>query len=376
MEAIARYAVALEVLALALAVFTRRLELLPAAVFPAALLAAFHLAYGREWRVSVSADVEQRTLRVEEPLTLRIEASSNVPGLLLYSALDDRRLVAVEPPTGALYLSGRSSASATALAGLPGRYEPPDLEWAFYPLTLSRPVRGRTPVGEVEVRPYLAKAGLRAAARSLGAPRAPGPLAGPHSAEFLEVREYRPGDPYKLINWKAYARTGALYVNEKLREGHSTLYIVLDAGSHCRADSVGHGASMALSVAHAAVDARLPVGLLVVPDGVSLPPTDSPAGLKLIREALMRLDLKPPRRSPAPPRADTYIYISCRPRPEYIEELCLRARRVVVIEVSPARGPFAEIARLLAERRGRVLCADKLVWSPPLEPPSCALARL
>lgn len=376
METIARYAIALEIPALILAVFTRKLELLPAVIFPIALLALFYLVYARRWRVEVSAQIEKRELKVEDQLSLRIEAASDVPGVLLYSALDDRRLVATEPPAGALYLFRTSSATASAIAGLPGRYPVSGVDWAFYPLTLSRPVRGQTPAGEVEVRPYLAKAGLRAVAASLGMPRAPGPLAGPHSTEFLEVREYRPGDPYKLINWKAYARTGSLYVNEKLREGHSTLYVVLDASSSCRADAVGHGASIALSLAYAAVEARLPVGLFVIPSGVLLPPTDSPAGLKLIREALMRLDLKPPRYSPAPPRADTYVYISCRPQAEYIERLCLNARKVLAVEVAPARGTFAEIARLFANRRERVLCADKIVWSPPLEPPTRVLARL
>lgn len=376
MEEIARYVLALEIPAVVLLISTRKLDLLPSALLPLAILAIFHIIYGREWSVDVKARLVGDKLKVEDKLRLELEISSDVPGLFLFNALDDKRLLAERPTVGVIYVSRRGSASVEAIAGLPERRELPEVDWAFYPLHLSRPLRGRTRVGAIEVRPYLAPAKIKAIASSLGAPRAPGLLTGPHSIEFLEVREYRPGDPYKLINWKAYAKTGSLYVNEKLREGHSTIYIVLDASSSCRPDAVGHGASLALSIAHAAVEARFPAGLFVVPSGVLLPPTDSPAGLRLLKEALMRLDLKPPWFSPAPPKADTYIYISCKPSPEYIEKLCLKARRVVAVEVAPLRGPLADLARLFVGRAGRILCADKIVWSPPLEPPSKVLARL
>ncbi len=52
----------------------------------------------------------------------------------------------------------------------------------------------------------------------------PGP-----GSEFFLIRDYAPGDPFKSINWKAYARTGRLLVNEKEREAVSDIMIIVDA---------------------------------------------------------------------------------------------------------------------------------------------------
>ena len=48
------------------------------------------------------------------------------------------------------------------------------------------------------------------------------------SVEFKEFRDYQPGDPLKIIDWKAFARTDRLHV--KLREEQTNLnaYILLD----------------------------------------------------------------------------------------------------------------------------------------------------
>ena len=48
-------------------------------------------------------------------------------------------------------------------------------------------------------------------------------------SEFYSLREYVPGDPFKNINWKAFARTGDLMVNEKCRDAVTDLYILLDS---------------------------------------------------------------------------------------------------------------------------------------------------
>ncbi|HKZ59777.1 MAG TPA: DUF58 domain-containing protein [Candidatus Thermoplasmatota archaeon] len=52
----------------------------------------------------------------------------------------------------------------------------------------------------------------------------PGP-----GSEFFLIRDYSPGDPFKSINWKAYAKTGKLLVNEKEREAVSDIMIIVDA---------------------------------------------------------------------------------------------------------------------------------------------------
>ncbi len=47
--------------------------------------------------------------------------------------------------------------------------------------------------------------------------------------EFFSIRDYVPGDPFKNINWKAYASTGKLLVNEHERESVSDITIVFDS---------------------------------------------------------------------------------------------------------------------------------------------------
>ncbi len=47
--------------------------------------------------------------------------------------------------------------------------------------------------------------------------------------EFVEVRQYQPGDPMKLINWKASAKTGELYVNVRTGPELRNAVVVVDA---------------------------------------------------------------------------------------------------------------------------------------------------
>jgi len=62
---------------------------------------------------------------------------------------------------------------------------------------------------------------------------------GPLSTDFKEIRNYFPGDPFKIINWKASARVGGrgkLYplVNEYEREGKLSIWLFLDASPDLR----------------------------------------------------------------------------------------------------------------------------------------------
>jgi uncharacterized protein (DUF58 family) len=65
----------------------------------------------------------------------------------------------------------------------------------------------------------------------------PGP-----GSEFFLIRNYVPGDPFKNINWKAYARTGDLLVNEKEREAVADIVIMLDARATSGTGTLGHNA--------------------------------------------------------------------------------------------------------------------------------------
>jgi uncharacterized protein (DUF58 family) len=57
------------------------------------------------------------------------------------------------------------------------------------------------------------------------------------TTDFLEVRDYKPGDAYKNINWKVTARRlsanpSAYQVNEYEKEGKKVVWIFLDTASH------------------------------------------------------------------------------------------------------------------------------------------------
>jgi Uncharacterized conserved protein (some members contain a von Willebrand factor type A (vWA) domain) len=52
---------------------------------------------------------------------------------------------------------------------------------------------------------------------------------GPGAEEFQEVRPYQPGDSMRFINWRAFAKTGELYVNKYLGPEVKTAIVVVDA---------------------------------------------------------------------------------------------------------------------------------------------------
>lgn len=64
-----------------------------------------------------------------------------------------------------------------------------------------------------------------------------GPLPSPRvgeGVEFHAIREYQPGDPLKIINWKATARTGRIMSNEYESERKVDVIFILDASHRGR----------------------------------------------------------------------------------------------------------------------------------------------
>jgi uncharacterized protein (DUF58 family) len=90
-------------------------------------------------------------------------------------------------------------------------------------------------------------------------------------AEVMRLREYRVGDPPRVIDWKATARAGRLISRDFAQDHHLQIVIVVDAGraSALRAGSLdrfGHYVNVAARLAqHAAVQEDL-VGLVVYAD--------------------------------------------------------------------------------------------------------------
>jgi uncharacterized protein (DUF58 family) len=63
--------------------------------------------------------------------------------------------------------------------------------------------------------------------------RTPGP-----GMEFYSLREYLSTDPLRSINWKAYARTGDLMVNQKTRDAVTDVFVILDTREVSRIGTV------------------------------------------------------------------------------------------------------------------------------------------
>lgn len=92
---------------------------------------------------------------------------------------------------------------------------------------------------------------------------------GVSSREFKEIREYRPGDQVKDINWKASARLGTLLSNEYEHEAIGTVMIYVDTTTSMGAGDITKGAlesalSLSLSLINALLRTNLRVGLYLV----------------------------------------------------------------------------------------------------------------
>ena len=97
--------------------------------------------------------------------------------------------------------------------------------------------------------------------------------------EFDALREYRPGDDFRQVDWKATARRGHPIVRDYRPDQNQDLYLLLDCGRHMRA-RVGRYARIdvavntALTLAHVALGRGDQVGLVVFSHRVEayLPP--------------------------------------------------------------------------------------------------------
>ena len=89
--------------------------------------------------------------------------------------------------------------------------------------------------------------------------------------EVLQLREYRPGDPQHVIDWKATARSNRLVSRDFSEDQHLEIVLAIDAGraSALRAgdlDRFGHYANIASRFAEHAVAHDDQVGLVVFAD--------------------------------------------------------------------------------------------------------------
>jgi len=120
--------------------------------------------------------------------------------------------------------------------------------------------------------------------------------------EFLEVREYYPGDEVRTIDWNVTARFGSPFVKVFAEERELTVIIMVDASSSLKFGSVDKmkaelATELSALFAFSAIKNNDRVGLIIFTDRIEryLPPRKGTQnGLRLIREIL---SFKPERKA-------------------------------------------------------------------------------
>jgi uncharacterized protein (DUF58 family) len=144
--------------------------------------------------------------------------------------------------------------------------------------------------------------GMRVVPDVLGAAAAAAPILrageratvfGGTGGEILQLREYRPGDALKRIDWKASARRGLLIARDYSEDQHLDIVIALDAGRGSgiwcgELDRLGHYLNLAARFAERALAQDDRVGLVVYAERAlaALPPQRGNAALSSLRGLL------------------------------------------------------------------------------------------
>ncbi len=115
--------------------------------------------------------------------------------------------------------------------------------------------------------------------------------------EFESLREYRTGDDYRTVDWKASARRGRTMVRVYQPERNQPVLLLLDCGRHMagRVDGrrkLDHAVDAALRLAKVSLDAGDMVGVLAFASDVRafLPPRKGSEHLRLLTESLYRAE--------------------------------------------------------------------------------------
>ncbi len=113
------------------------------------------------------------------------------------------------------------------------------------------------------------------------------------SVEFVEHRQYYPGDEIRHIDWRAYGKTGKYYIKEFEEETNLRAYLIVDAsGSMAYKQSTlskfEYARLLASALGHLLTGQRDAVGLITLNDRVKdrIEPATSPKNFRLITSAL------------------------------------------------------------------------------------------
>jgi uncharacterized protein (DUF58 family) len=267
----------------------RRVWLLPAALLMLGL--AIEGLRQRRMRIEAVSTAPDRA-RLGRALDLTVRWRSARPALLRFMA---------DVPAG-VEAESRAHTVATGPAGadavigaLPvglGRHRWPSLRGRVRGfLGLAWWTRRFAVPGELAVEPDLLDAPRRSAGTA-AAGAAQRALAGSGS-ELLELREYRPGDPLRSIDWKASARASRWIARDRLAEQHLEIMLMLDVGRTSgvtlgRLTRLGHYVNAACRFAEHVVRNEDRIGLVTFADHPlqSFAPDQGIAAVHRLRAAL------------------------------------------------------------------------------------------
>jgi uncharacterized protein (DUF58 family) len=266
-------------------------------LLPAALL-LLGLAY-ESWVVSRSG----LALQIEPPERFLLGRSSRV-GFVCTLQLRRRLCIQLAPNAPDSFDIDGGIVSLTIVAGEPAAVELPvsprrlgRYAWPVLRARLAGPLRLAwwpkvlAPGLEVRVQPDLFHSkgevsGIAAAGAESGLEQGTG-------AEVLRLRDYRAGDPPRIVDWKATARAGRMISRDFAQDHRLEIVILVDAGraSALRAGSLdrfGHYVNVAARLGQHAAGQDDLVGLVVYADrplAVLAPARGAPAVARL-REVL------------------------------------------------------------------------------------------
>jgi uncharacterized protein (DUF58 family) len=115
-------------------------------------------------------------------------------------------------------------------------------------------------------------------------------------AHVEQLRDYRPGDPQRVIDWRATARRRQLVSRDFAEDQHLDVIMVLDVGRSSRLqcgelDRLGHYVNAAARMAQHVVAQDDRIGLMLFGDAplAFMPPTRGHAGVMRVRELLAKI---------------------------------------------------------------------------------------
>jgi len=327
----------------------RRLWLLPAALLMLGL--AFEGLRQRSLGIEAVAATPART-RLGRAVDLALSWRSARPAILRFmpdvpgGIETEARIVTVA--TG-------PEITTTTLAGLPvslGRWRWPVLRArARGAFGLAWWTRHIAVPGEIAVEPDLRAYARRGRSLAAGGP-AQRALVGSGS-ELHELREYRPGDPLRSIDWKASARVGHWIARDRFADQHLEIMLMLDVGRTSgvaidRLTRLGHYVNAACRFAEHAVQNEDRVGLVTFADVplLGFAPGHGMAAVSRLRSGLATASSLPRESNPLP--AAVRALSLCRQR----------ALVILMLDLDDvgSHGQLGQAVRLLRPKHLPVVC--------------------